>query len=102
MCIPLQIIESTHAMKVVDAHALVDSGADISCLDYHFARKHRLPLTRLPTPVLIRNADLSENKQGPIKHTCRLFLNIAGITHDVTFHVMACGKENMILGLPWL
>ena len=53
MRIPLQIIEPTHAMKVVDAHALVDSGADISCLDYHFARKHRLPLTKLPAPVLI-------------------------------------------------
>ena len=102
MRIPLQIIEPTHAMKVIDTHALVDSGADISCLDYQFARKHRLPLTKLPTPVLIRNADLSENKQGPIKHTCRLFLNIAGLTHDVTFHVMACGKENIILGLPWL
>ena len=102
MRIPLQVLEPTRTMKVVDTHALVDSGADISCLDYQFAHKHRLPLTKLPSPVLIRNADLSENKQGPIKHTCRLFLNIGGITHDVTFHVMSCGKENIILGLPWL
>ena len=102
MRIPLQVLEPTCAMKVVDTHALVDSGADISCLNYQFARKHRLPLTKLPSPVLIRNADLSENKQGPIKHTCCLFLNIGGITHDVTFHVMSCGKENIILGLPSL
>ena len=53
MRIPLQIIEPTHAMKVIDTHALVDSGADISCLDYQFARKHRLPLTKLSTPILI-------------------------------------------------
>ena len=89
-------------MKVVDTHALIDSGADISCLDYHFARKHCLPLTKLTTPVLIRNTDLSENKQGLIKYTCHLFLNIEGLTHDVTFHVISCGKENLILGLPWL
>ena len=89
-------------MKVVDTHALIDSGADISCLDYQFAWKHCLPLAKLPSPVCIQNADLSKNKQGPIKYTCCLFLNIAGITHDVTFHVMSCGKENIILGLPWL
>ena len=102
MRIPLQVLEPTHTMKVVDTHALVDSGADISCLDYQFAQKHRLPLAKLPSPVRIRNADLFENKQGPIKYICCLFLNIAGITHDVTFHVMSCGKENIILGLPWL
>ena len=102
MRIPLQVLEPMCTMKVVDTHALMDSGADISCLDYQFARKHHLPLTKLPFPVLIHNADLSENKQGSIKHTCHLFLNIEGITHDVTFHVMSCGKENIILGLPWL
>ena len=102
MQIPLQVIEPSRVMKVVDTHALIDSGADISCLDYQFAKKHCLPSTKLTTPVLIRNADLSENKQGLIKHTCRLFLNIEGLTHDVTFHVISCGKENLILGLPWL
>ena len=49
-------------MKVIDTHALIDSGADISCLDYQFACKHHLPLTKLPEPILIQNADLSENK----------------------------------------
>ena len=102
MRIPLQVIQPSHTMKVVDTHALIDSGADISCLDYQSAKKHHLPLTKLTTPVLIRNTDLSENKQGLIKHTCRLFLNIGGLTHDVTFHVISCGKENLILGLSWL
>ena len=102
MRIPLQVIEPSRTMKAIDTHALIDSGADISCLDHQFARKHRLPLTKLTTPVLIRNADLSENKQGLIKYTCRLFLNIEGLTHNVTFHVISCGKENLILGLPWL
>ena len=102
MQIPLQVIEPSHTMKVVDTHALIDSGADISCLDYQFTQKHCLPLIKLTTPVLIQNADLSENKQGLIKYTCHLFLNIEGLVHNVTFHVMSCRKENLILGLPWL
>ena len=102
MRIPLQVIVPLHTMKVVDTHALINSRADISCLDYQFACKHRLPLTKLQTPVLIRNADLSENKRGPIRHTCHLFINIEGIAHKVTFHLMAYGKANLILKLPWL
>ena len=33
MQIPVQLIVSSHSMKVVDTQALVDSGADISCID---------------------------------------------------------------------
>ena len=53
MQIPLQIIVPSHTMKVVNIHALIDSRADISCLDYQFIRKHHLPLTKLPEPILI-------------------------------------------------
>ena len=102
MKIPIQVITSNHIMKVVDIHALVNSGADVSCIDHHFAKKHRLPLTKLLQSILIQNADLTENKEGMIQHTCRLFINIKGIAHDITFYVMGCGKENLILGLPWL
>ena len=102
MRIPLQLIVPSHTMKAVDTHALIDSGADISCIDYQFAKRNHLPLTHLATPMLIHNANLSENKQRIIKYSCRLFLNIKGIIHDITFHVMSCGKENLILGLPWL
>ena len=33
MRIPLQVIVPSHTMKVVNMHAPIDSGADISCLD---------------------------------------------------------------------
>ena len=102
MQISWQVIVPSHTMKVVDTYALINSRADISCLDYQFAGKHGLPLTKLAEPILIWNTDLSENKQGPIWHTCHLFINIKGIAHKVIFHIMACGKENLILGLLWL
>ena len=102
MKIPIQVITSDHIMKVIDIHALVDSGADVSCIDHHFTKKHRLPLIKLSQPILIRNADLTENKKGMVQHTYCLFINIKGIAHDITFYVMGYGKENLILGLPWL
>ena len=40
MKIPIQVITSDHIVKVVDIHALVDSGADVSCIDHHFTKKH--------------------------------------------------------------
>ena len=33
MRIPVQLITPSHTLKVVDSSALVDSGADISCID---------------------------------------------------------------------
>ena len=51
MQIPVQLIVLTHSMKVVTTQALVDSGADISCIDQHFVRKHNLPTKKLPIPI---------------------------------------------------
>ena len=62
MQIPLQLIVPSHTMKAVDTHALIDSRADISCIDYQFAKRNHLPLTHLATPTLIHNADLSDRK----------------------------------------
>ena len=102
MQIPVQLIVPTHSMKVVTTRALVDSGADISCIDQHFVQKNNLPTKKLPIPIRVRNADHSNNKNGDIRYTCDLFLDIQGLTQKVTLHVMICGKENIILGLPWL
>ena len=102
MQIPVQLIVSSHSMKVIDTHTLVDSGADISCIDQHFVRKYNLPTMKLPVPIQARNTDLSHNKNRDIKYTCDLFIDIQGLAQKITLHVMTCGKENVILGLPWL
>jgi len=40
MRIPLQLIVPLHTLKTIDSYALIDSGADISCIDYDFVKKH--------------------------------------------------------------
>ena len=102
MQIPIQLIEPSHTLKAIDTHALIDSSASISCLDWGFIRKHSLPTTRLKKPIYARNADNSINSKGVIRFTSTLFLNIKGIARKVTFHIISLGNKNVILGLPWL
>ena len=102
MHIPLHLVVPTRDLKDVSTFALIDSGADVSCIDWHFVNKHNLPKERLPQPIPVRNVDQSTNKNGDIKFTCSLYIRIAGLLQQVKFYVMHCGKENIILGLPWL
>ena len=102
MRIPLQLITTSHILKVINTCALIDSGADISCIDWQFVRKHSLPTMKLEVPIKVHNVNQTSNKNGEICFTCTLFTNIEGIAQKHFFHVMSCGRENVILGLPWL
>ena len=102
MRIPVQLITPSHTLKVVDSSTLVDSGGDISCIDWQFVRKHRLPTKKLASPIAVQNVDQTVNKTGAIRYTCTLYTNIEGIAQKHLFYVMGCGQENITLGLPWL
>ena len=46
--------------------------------------------------------DGSPNEAGTIRHSVILFIQMGGIVHKEEFHAIKCGKDNIILGLPWL
>ena len=46
--------------------------------------------------------DGSPNEAGMIRHSVVLFIQMGGIVHKEEFHAIKCGKDNIILGLPWL
>ena len=102
MQIPVQLITPSHTIKAVDTRALIDSGASISCIDWEFVRKHKLPTQRLKIPIQARNTDNSINSKGVIWFSTTLFLNVKGIARRITFYILSLGNENIILGLPWL
>ena len=102
MCIPVQLITPSYILKVINSSALVDSGTDISCIDWQFIRKHQLPTEKLTSPITVWNVDQTANKTGAIQYTCTLYMNIEGIAQRHLFYVMGCGQENVILRLPWL
>ncbi|KIJ10255.1 hypothetical protein PAXINDRAFT_47184, partial [Paxillus involutus ATCC 200175] len=48
------------------------------------------------------NVDGTKNVRGTIKYTITLNIRISDTKGKQKFYVMNCGKENLILGLPWL
>ena len=80
MHISVQLITPSHTLKVIDSSALVDSSADISCIDWQFVRKHHLPTKKLASPITVCNIDQTMNKTSAIQYTCTLYTNIKGIT----------------------
>ena len=97
MQIPVQLITPSHMMKAIDTRALIDSGASISCINWRFVRKHKLPTQRLKTLIQARNTNNSINSKGVIQFSFTLFLDVGGIAQQVTFHVLSLGNENVIL-----
>ncbi|KIO07299.1 hypothetical protein M404DRAFT_136195, partial [Pisolithus tinctorius Marx 270] len=102
MQIPISLYPSETTLKVVNTTALVDSGAEISCIDWAFVQKHRIPTQRLAEPILAKNADGTQNSKGRILFSAILYFKVKGLVHQSFFHVINCGMENIILGLPWL
>ena len=100
--IPIQLIIPTHTMKTIDTRALINSGVDISYIDWQFICENKLPTTKLTKSIHIRNIDASPNKKGDIQFSCNLFINIEGIAQQINFHVMSLGSTNILLGLHWL
>ena len=102
MHILVQLITPLHTLKVIDSSALIDSSADISCIDWQFVRKHRLPTEKLASSIAVHNVDQTANKTGAIRYSCTLYTNIEEIAQKHLFYVMGCGRKNVILGLSWL
>ncbi|KIJ12507.1 hypothetical protein PAXINDRAFT_50527, partial [Paxillus involutus ATCC 200175] len=88
MYIPISLFTTSEG-KIVDTYGLLDCGAGVNLINHHFVLKHRLPRKRLAKLLVSRNVDGTNNVGGTIKYTRKFF-------------VMNYGKENLILGLPWL
>jgi hypothetical protein len=65
-------------------------------------QKRKIPMLRLPRPLHAQNVDGTHNSGGVIRHKISIFVRIGDAEERREFLVLNCGKENMILGLPWL
>ena len=59
-------------------------------------------MERLKTPLRAYNVDGSHNEAGVLRHKVSLLLRIGETEEKRDFFVLNCGKENVILGMPWL
>ena len=88
--------------KDVYTRIFIDCRADINCIDIDFAKKHKVNLRKIEKPLKINNVDGSPNNTGAVKYQATFFFKIGTVVHNKTFYTMKCGRDNLILGLPWL
>jgi hypothetical protein len=101
ICIPVSIY-ATEGAQIVDTFTLVDSRATGSFIDRDLVRKRKIPMLCLPRPLRAQNVDGTHNSGGVIQHKVSIFVRIGDAKERREFLVLNYGKENMILGLPWL
>ena len=61
-----------------------------------------LKLAKLECPCKIWNVDNMENKAGMITHYLDLNIQTKGIHKEMRFLITNIGKEDILLGYPWL
>ena len=83
-------------------NALIDSGADGTFIDKRFVLEQKIALTPLDKNIMPLNIDGTKNISGVIRHCNWLNLKIEKQNIPTRFLVTDLGKEEIILGLPWL
>ena len=85
--------------KSVDK-ALINSGAAGNFINKKTVHKYRIPAKRLPIPILLNNADGTKNSDGAVETYVESDLGIG--KEKETLLITSLGKEDVILGMPWL
>jgi hypothetical protein len=87
---------------MADKQALVDSGATDNFMHPNFAKRMGLGMKALPNPKKIFNIDNTTNKSGMITHYLDLNVVTKGIHKEMHFLITDIGREEILLGYPWL
>ena len=98
--IPVSVIISPTTLNTVTTTAIVDSGAQINCINWAFITRHRIPTIPLKNPFPIRNTDQTSNIY--CRYEVITYVKIGSLTQRVRLYAINGGKENIILGHPWL
>ena len=88
--------------QTVETLGLVDCGAGGKFIDQDYTRKIGLETKPLKEPIIARNVDGTENKLGKMTHFVDLDLTIHDKKMKIRLLVSGLGKQNIILGFPWL
>jgi hypothetical protein len=81
---------------------LVDSGATDNFIDPRFLRRMGLGTRKLTTPKRLYNVDDTTNRAGQVTDYMDLDVRTNGIHKEMRFLVSNIGREDAILGYPWL
>jgi hypothetical protein len=99
MQIPVSIQTSSNK---ADIRALVDSGATNNFINEWFVKRMGLGMATLPQPQQLFNIDDTNNKGGMVTHYVDLQVDTNQSPRNMLFLVTDIGKEDVLLGYPWL
>jgi hypothetical protein len=99
MRIPVSIRASYNMANI---KALVDSGATDNFIHPNFVKWMGLGQRELDKPKNIYNIDDTTNKSGQITHYLSLAITTAGKMQEMRFLITNIGREDVLLGYPWL
>ena len=85
-----------------DLRCLVDSGATDNFIHPRFVRQMKLGMRELARPKRLYNIDDTTNKAGNVTHYVDLKVEMSGQEKEMRFLVSDVGREDAILGYPWL
>ena len=88
--------------RIVDTEALLDSGAEGVFIDRSLAKENWIQTFPLSQHIIPRNVDGTTNKAGNITRYAKIDLQIGQCQTKEKFLVTDLGKNQVILGLPWL
>ena len=92
------IIRTMDTLESFQMKALIDLGCTGSCINEEFAKKHQINLIPLLKPILVFNADGSQNIGGKLTHIAQLKVNIGGHEEVIDLGVSNLGKSDIFLG----
>ena len=87
---------------MADVRALVDSGVTDNFMNPAFAKRMGIGLRALDKPKNIFNIDNTANRAGQITHYTNLSVTTGGATREMRFLITDIGREDVLLGYPWL
>lgn len=90
------------SLTTFDTNALLDSGATASYVDQQLVRQYHIETEPVPYPIIVYNADGTENTSGRITHSCLLRLRIGNHEELRQLFVTELDGHGIFLGHDWL
>jgi hypothetical protein len=99
MKVPISVCTS---YSKADLRCLVDSGATDNFIHLRFLRRMGLGTRKLTTPKRLYNINDTTNRAGQVTDYVDLDVRTNNIHKEMRFLVSDIGREDAILGYPWL
>lgn len=100
--IPVSVTRKERTAENIKTKALIDSGAGGTFINKKFVQKHQIEQIPLLQPIKVFNVDGTPNKVGKITHCALIPVQIGERQMNEQMMITGLGKEDIILGLPWL